>query len=198
MRGAVAGAIASALTRERGRLAITVFALAVGVALIVAIDLVNHSALAAFGAAARVLTGQADVTVAGGGAGFDQSLYPALAARKDVAVASPVIELDVGLAGGDTLSVRGVDPFRLAEIDPALYAALASSLPAILKRDAIVLSAPAAEALRATPGTRLPVRVGSGMTTLDVLRCCRPTQPGRATGSWTLHRPSTRSAGSSG
>jgi putative ABC transport system permease protein len=169
LTGAVARAIASALTRERGRLAITVLALAVGVALVVAIDLVNHSALAAFGAAARILSGQADVTVAGGGAGFDESLYPILAARTEVAVASPVIELDVGLSDGDTLSVRGVDPFRLAEIDPALYAALAPSLPAILKRDAIALSAPAAAALHAAPGSQLPVRVGSGITTLTVL-----------------------------
>jgi len=169
LKAPLLAAIASALTRERGRLAITVLAIAVGVALITAIDLVNHSALAAFGAAARTLTGQADITVSGGGAGFDESLYPTLATRSEVAAASPVLELEVGLAGGNTLTVRGVDAFRLAGIDPPLYAALAPSLPALLQRDGIVLSPGAAAALGATAGSAIPVRVGSGTRTLVVL-----------------------------
>ena len=47
-----------------------------------------------FEATVRSLSGDADLRVSGPRSGFDEALYPALARHADVAIASPVVELD--------------------------------------------------------------------------------------------------------
>jgi putative ABC transport system permease protein len=110
------------------RLAVTVLAIALGVALAAGVFLVNASALEEFGRATRQLVGQADLVVRGPRSGFEESLYPELAGRHEVALASPVLELEVALEQGGTLKVLGVDPFTAGSLQPALYGELAGSV----------------------------------------------------------------------
>ena len=84
--------------QHTGRLALSVLAIALGVALGYAVQLINQAAINEFGAAVQTLSGEADLAVHGPTAGFDESLYPRLAGLREIAVASPVLELDARLA----------------------------------------------------------------------------------------------------
>ena len=107
---AVTGGMRSTL---RGRTLVAVMAIAFGVALGYAIELINRSAVGELTAGLALLSGDADLDVRGPRAGFDEMLYPALARDRDVAVASPVVEVDVKLRDRDEpLAVLGVDVFR--------------------------------------------------------------------------------------
>ncbi|HLW11577.1 MAG TPA: ABC transporter permease [Casimicrobiaceae bacterium] len=124
---AVTGGMRSAL---RGRTLVAIMAIAFGVALGYAIELINRSAVGELTAGLALLSGDADLEVRGPRAGFDEMLYPALARDGDVAVASPVVEVDVKLRDRDEpLAVLGVDVFRAAAINPALVGMSAAGPP---------------------------------------------------------------------
>src|SRR5258707_15734089 len=72
-----------------GRLALSVLAIALGVALGYAVQLINQAAINEFAAAVQTLSGEADLAVRGPRAGFDESLYPRLATLPEVAGGSP-------------------------------------------------------------------------------------------------------------
>jgi len=103
------------LRENPGRSVLAVIAIALGVALGVAVHLVNSSALNEFELAARHLAGEADLVVRGPRAGFDESLYPRLARLPQVEAANPAVDLEVPLSGRqDSLRIVGFDPLRLA------------------------------------------------------------------------------------
>src|SRR5256714_11550292 len=79
----------AALAQHKGRLALSVLAIALGVALGYAVQLINQAAINEFAAAVQTLSGEADLAVRGSRAGFDESLYPRIARLPEVAVASP-------------------------------------------------------------------------------------------------------------
>src|SRR5216684_2731215 len=85
--------------RPRGRLALSVAGIALGVALGYAVHLVNRAAVEDIAAAVRSVAGEADIEVRGGRAGFAESLYPTVAKLPGVSLVSPVLELDIGVAG---------------------------------------------------------------------------------------------------
>ena len=68
-------------------------AIAIGVALGFGIHLVNSAAFNEFSAAARSLSGSADLQARARAAFFDEALYARIAALPEVEVASPVLEL---------------------------------------------------------------------------------------------------------
>jgi len=82
--------------RSRGRAALTVLGIALGVALGYGVHLVNRAAVSDLAASVRELAGQADLEVRGGRSGFPESLYPQVAHVEGVAWAKPGLELDVG------------------------------------------------------------------------------------------------------
>jgi putative ABC transport system permease protein len=100
-------------------------AVALGVALAFSVQLINRSALSEFSSAVRAANGEPDLAlVARDAKGLDDALVDTLALDRDVAVASPVIELDT-MARGATpaalaLHVIGIDALRVAAVAPAL------------------------------------------------------------------------------
>src|SRR3989454_8766844 len=80
------------LSQHKGRFALSVLAIALGVALGYAVQLINHAAILEFAAAVQTLSGEADLAVRGSRAGFDESLYPRLARLPEVAVGRPLLE----------------------------------------------------------------------------------------------------------
>jgi putative ABC transport system permease protein len=67
------------------------------------------------------MAGAADLQVVGPRGGFDEQLYAQLAARPEVAEASPLVEVEARLVGRDeSLQVLGVDAFVLARVTPRL------------------------------------------------------------------------------
>lgn len=137
------------LARERGRAAITVLGVALGVSVFVAIRLASGSALASFRDTVDAVSGRATLEVAATGDGFDEKLYARIRREPGVRAAAPIVEVRAlaragqvrasksrGIAMGnragfnETMLVLGVDPF--AEPPFARFAARRDSLGADL------------------------------------------------------------------
>jgi len=167
--GAALAVLAAQLRDRPVRLAVTVAAIALGIALTAGVYLVNASALAEFSRASRALAGAADLVVDGGRAGLDEALYPALASRAGVTLASPVLEVEAALGPGGTLTVLGIDPLVAPRLQPAVYADLGVHLRELLAPDAIALSATAAAALGRREGDLLELRIGTALRPLRIV-----------------------------
>lgn len=147
-------------------------AIVLGVALGMAVQAVHEAALSEFGRGLRTLAGEADLQVIGARGGFDEQLYAVLAARPEVAEASPLVEVEARLAGRDeTLKLLGVDVFALARVSPLLLprAAEGADRFATLSDDGIFVSAAAQAALGIRPGERLRVQAGAAEVELRVV-----------------------------
>ena len=104
-----AGAVfRGAFAQNRMRTAVGVAAIALGVALGYAVQIINQAAINELAQGVRILSGDADLEVRGPRAGFDEVLYPDLARMPEVAVASPVVEVDAKLAAAPRRSGSSV------------------------------------------------------------------------------------------
>ena len=137
--------------------------IALGVALGFAVHLVNRTAVDELAAGVRALSGEADLEVRGGRAGFPEALYATLARHPGVAVASPMLELEAGLAGGGTVRIVGLDPLRAAQLQPALFGAEPGWRLDLLQPDTVYLSAAAAELARDGK-----LRIVAGLETVEL------------------------------
>lgn len=154
---------------------VALIAIAIGVAMAFSIHLINTAAFNEFSAASKSLSGQADLQVRGRKAFFDESLYPRLANTGGVALANPVLELDVMVPGKQLnrndhkLKIIGIDMFRAAQISPDLL-----GMPAEGKQmdrladDAIFLSPAAMAWLQVEQGDSLQLHAGLQIITLRV------------------------------
>ncbi len=90
-----------------------VLGVALGVAVVVAIDLANGSALAAFRLSTEAVTGRATHRIVGGPDGLDEALYRRLRTELGMRASAPIVEalVRVPALGGETLTLLGVDPF---------------------------------------------------------------------------------------
>ncbi len=171
-------AILARISHQRGRALLSAAGIALGVALGFAVHLVNGAALNEFSLAVRSMAGDADLEVRGGRAGFAETLYPELARLAGVAVASPMLDLEVGLAdraggpgggsGRSTLRLLGIDALRAAQVQPALFADDPGRIFDLMRPDTVVLSQAAASALRLAKGDKLALVAGSGTVDLEV------------------------------
>ena len=99
-------------------------AVTLGVALAFSVQLINQSALSEFSSAVRSVNGQPDFELRGQRGGFDEMLYARVAAHPQVALASPIVELDTYAfdAHGERVPLHliGIDPLVAAPLSPAL------------------------------------------------------------------------------
>ena len=147
-------------------------AVMLGVALAFSVQLINQSALSEFSSAVQAVNGAPDFELRGQRGGFDEALYARVATHPQVAIASPVIELDTFAfdPSGERVALKivGIDALIAAPLAPALMprpTAGAQRL-AMLAPDAIFLNARAQQRL----GDAAQVRVQSstGSVTLNV------------------------------
>jgi len=152
--------LSGAFAQNRLRTAIAVLAIALGVALGFAVQLINGSAVDALAQGVRTVSGDADLVVRGPRSGFDEALFVRFARDPEVAVASPAVEVEARVAGrNDALRIVGLDLFRAAAIQPGLVAETGSGLD-MLRPDAIFLSAAARAAFGLAPGDTIALQVG--------------------------------------
>ena len=146
-------------------------AVMLGVALAFSVQLINQSALSEFGAAVRAVNGEPDFELRGQRGGFDEALYERVARHPQVAIASPVIEVDTQAfdAQGQRVSLKviGLDALVAAPLAPALMPRLADGADryTLLDPGAIFLNS---QAQRRLAGTTLRVQTPSGTATLQV------------------------------
>ena len=166
------------------RALVAIAAIALGVSLGFAIDLINGAAFTEFSAAVRSLSGQSDLQVRGAQPALDENLFPRLAAMPGVALASPVLQVDAVVPGErNALKVLGMDVFRAAQISPNLIGVGAEDKPFdTLADDAIFLSPAAMQWLKVEPGAMLALRVGTEVIRLRVAGGLVRARPGQRIG----------------
>jgi putative ABC transport system permease protein len=163
------------------RTAAAVVAVMLGVALALAVQLINASALAEFSGAVSAVNGQPDLSLRARQGGLDDALVDTVAQAPGVAAASPVLELSTTAqaADGTWQGVRlvGVDALSVAAVSPALMplptpgdAASGQGRFDLFAPDAVFLNPAARQAL--APAGELPatlqVQRGLGLATLRV------------------------------
>src|SRR2546423_11571504 len=120
-------------------------AVMLGVALAFSVQLINQSALSEFSSAVRAVNGVPDFEVRAQRDGFDEALYARVATHPQVAVASPLIELDSVAFDANgarvALKIVGLDALVAAALSPALLPRPAEGADrlAVLAPDAIFL-----------------------------------------------------------
>jgi putative ABC transport system permease protein len=166
---------------HKGRALIAIATIALGVALGYAVQLINSAAFNEFSAAARSLSGQADLQVRSAQPTFDDSAYPQLATLAGVALASPVLELDVTVPDRSApLKVLGIDVFRASRIAPDLTGVPDTRRPFdALADDAIFLSPAAQVWLGVHVGDSVALRSGTAAVHLRVAGGIVRTLPGQ-------------------
>jgi putative ABC transport system permease protein len=163
------------------RTLIGILAIAAGVAMGYAVQLINRAAAGELSATVNSLMGNADIELRGPRAGFDEALYPSIARLPQVAAASPVIEVDARVAGRDeSLKLLGVDVFRAGYVTPNLVGRVEQTKSAnrtngtkgssldLLDPDTVFLSPAALTWLALKPGDSLTVQVGLASIALRV------------------------------
>jgi putative ABC transport system permease protein len=160
--------IVGPLLQNRARVALSLLAIALGVSLGYAVQLINRAAINEFGNAVQTLSGESDLTVRGSRRGFDESVYPLLAKQSDVAVASPMLEINGRLDGReDSLRIVGLDMFQAVRVQPQLVPDITDRMD-VLRGDTIFLSPATAQWLDLATGDHIGFQVGTDRVELRV------------------------------
>ena len=167
--------IAGYARQHRLRTLVQIIAIAVGVALGYAVHLINTSALSEFASAVRSATGQADASITGSTAGFDERLLERVIAHPSVELASPRLSisaavLDTGAATAPLLTIVGLDAFRAAALSSNLLP-VPSGVDSrfALVDDGIFLSPAALQKFSLKVGDALRVQVTDRVVALPVV-----------------------------
>ncbi|MCE2486701.1 MAG: ABC transporter permease [Desulfurellaceae bacterium] len=110
------------LLRHPWQMGLSFVGVALGVAVVVAIDLANTSAQRAFLLSTDSVVGRATHQIVGGSRGIPEDIFRAVRIEAGVRLAAPVVEGDVAAPDypGRTFRVLGVDPFAEAPFRPYL------------------------------------------------------------------------------
>jgi putative ABC transport system permease protein len=153
------------LLRHPWQAGLSVLGIALGVAVMVAVDLASGSARRAFGLSTAGVTGRATHQVIGGPGDLDERVAVRLARDVGLHPMAPVVQAWVGVQGapGRALQLLGVDPFSEAAFRPYLGRSAGAgtrALAAFLTEPGAVLVTPETGAeLGAAPGDPLVLRV---------------------------------------
>ncbi len=178
--------IAGYARQHRLRTLVQIIAIAVGVALGYAVQLINTSALNEFSSAVRAATGQADAAIVGPPDGFDESVLRRVIDHPAVELASPRVTvpaavLGTGASKAPLITIVGIDAFRAAALSSALVpepAAAAAKARFALLEDGIFLSPAALQKFKLGVGDVLRVQVADRVVALPVVG----TVPGASAG----------------
>lgn len=164
------------LARHPWQAALAVLGIALGVAVVVSIDLASASARRAFGLATEGVTGRATHHVVGGPAGLDERVMTRLAREVGVEPMAPAVEGWVGVVSAPerALQLLGVDPFSEAPFRPYLGRAAAGGARALTA----LVTQPGAVLMTRETAADLGVVVSSPL----VLRVAGQARPARVVG----------------
>lgn len=164
----VGTAAARHFARHPWQFFLTVTGVALGVAVVVSVDVANDAATRAFALSSESLTGRATHQIIGGPGGLDEKLYVHLRTQFGVRDAAPVIE---GYASIDneTLHLLGVDPFAEAVVRGHLAGVDRAATTRLLTQPATVAIADVTAArLKLAAGMRVALRLGPRTPTVEV------------------------------
>lgn len=161
-----------------------VVGVAIGVAMIVAIDLANGSAERAFQLGTETVTGKATHQITGGPSGLDESLYARIRNEAGYRLSAPVVESYVVADALDSQPMRllGVDPFAEAPFrsylgpgDQAQGPAASYLSDLMVQPNTVLLSTEVAARYNVSAGDRLTVRHGANRIDLTIVGLLEPS-----------------------
>jgi putative ABC transport system permease protein len=177
------------LRRHPWQAGLAILGIALGVAVVVAVDLANASAGRAFELSTEALAGRATHQIVGGPGGLPDGLFRRLVVGAGVRPAAPEVEGLATVGSGDerrTLRILGVDPFSERDFRPELAAgptpggpepggsAPPSLGPLVTRPGAALLAAGTARELGLAPGRRFPVEVAGRRRSLLLVGLLEP------------------------
>ncbi len=149
---------------------LSIVGVAVGVAMVVSIDLANYSAQEAFELSAETVTGRATHQVRGAGEELDEDVYRLLRVEERIRPVAPVVEGHATIPeAGRTFQLLGVDP--IAEGPFRSYASQDAGIELesfMAQRNTALIAEPVAAALGKDPGDELQIRIGGREHTLRI------------------------------
>ena len=159
-----------------------VLGVAIGVAMMVSIDLANGSARRAFALSTDAITGKATHRVVGGPAGLDENIYRRIRAEAGFSPAAPVVEGYVAVPelGGQPVRLVGIDPFAEPPFRDYFGATGSGSLSPdaltsfLTEPNSVILSAAAAAANGVALGDTLIIDVAGRRIPARVVGLLRP------------------------
>jgi putative ABC transport system permease protein len=171
------------LLRHPWQLALSILGIALGVAVVVAIDLANGSARRAFTLSTETVTGRATHQVVGSSNGLDEGLYTRL--RDDnLRAKAPIVEGyltiggNAGDGGGRPLRLLGIDPFAEAPFRAFTGGGNATMTPGfealLTEPGSIIVSQQTAASFGVDAGGTLAARVGGKEVALTVVGLIDP------------------------
>jgi putative ABC transport system permease protein len=175
------------LLRHPWQFGLAVLGVALGVAVIVSVDLANASATRAFSLSNEAVTGRATHQVVGGPEGLPDDAFRRLVLATDLP-AAPVVEGYVRVPRGNggpgrMLHLLGIDPFSERPFRPYLSGAAggtrqggtAVDLAPLLTRPAAgVLADATAREMGVEPGSSFSIRTGGAMRTVELIGLLEP------------------------
>ncbi len=185
MSGLLALASLRSLVRHPWQIALSILGVALGVAVVVGIDLASVSALRAFELSAESMTGRATHALRGGPSGFDEALYTRLRRAYPDLQLAPVVEHDVRTVGAErrTLTLFGIDPIADAALRPWFgrgggggsgARASGRSAALIVEQGAALLASDTAKGLGVAIGDELSLRVDSKIASVRISDLLEP------------------------
>jgi putative ABC transport system permease protein len=151
---------------QPGRLLLSLFAVALGVALGLAIHLVNRSALSEFSDAIALVNGQAQRQVTVFTGAFNDAVFDSVVQLPGLSAASPVIEAAAEIAGVK-LKLIGLDLFKAIHVTPELVI-ISDTLPkqegdnlSAFQSDQVYLSTAALNNVKKQVGDKVTIAIGT-------------------------------------
>ncbi|MGL4648045.1 MAG: ABC transporter permease, partial [Caldilineaceae bacterium] len=161
-----------------------VLGVAIGVAMIVAIDLANGSAQRAFELGTETVTGRTTHQVMGGPSGMDEAVYTAIRTQAGYRASAPVVESYVTAPALDAQPMRlfGVDPFAETPFRSYLGPGDQSQAPAadyladlMARPNTVLMSSDVAARYGLQTGDSLEIRHGSDEHSLTIVGLLAPS-----------------------
>ncbi len=168
------------LQRHPLQLALAILGVALGVAVVVGIDVANGSALRAFELSTDTIAGRATHQIVGLDGVIPEGLYRQLRIELGLRRSAPVVEGHARLLipESPTFSVMGVDPFAEAEFRDFTSSGAQGSLNLgmfLTEPGASLLSHETATNLEIEPGDEFEIDVGGAVRTLKLVGHLRPS-----------------------
>jgi putative ABC transport system permease protein len=172
------------LWRHPWQAGLAILGVALGVAVVIAIDLANASASRAFTLSAQTLSGKATHQIIGGPTGIPEAVYVRLRREQGLRTAVPVVEAYGKAAdfAGVTFHVIGTDPFAggLFDVDIAGDQHSERLMRLLIEPATALISATTVAQLRLQVGDRLALDLGGRRQTLTLVGLLEPNDAAQA------------------